>query len=186
MQKNHETPKTYPKKIARGSSLLHDPAAEIRTTGGLDTLNAIHAIRPSLMTATATAQMSICLIVRVMNGDANVLERTTRPRASWWATTHEGKLSAKVEFCPKIKLTKNFRRKIKRTKVILGNGGDHCGVTTQLNVLAVGWGDQVERMDEAAEEEGCSRSVSWKWLLPGERLHAYYNWQTKAIFWHLF
>jgi hypothetical protein len=44
----------------------------------------------------------------------------------------------KSNYAPKIKLTKNFRRNIKTTKVILGNGGDHCGVTMQLNALAVG------------------------------------------------
>jgi hypothetical protein len=70
----------------------------------------------------ATATMAMDPIIRVLNRDAVVFERTNRPRA----TTLKGKLSAEVKFCPEIELTKNIRRKVKRTKAILGNGEDYC------------------------------------------------------------
>ncbi len=54
----------------------------------------------------------------------------------------KGKLSAEVKFCPEIKLTKNIRRKVKRTKAILGNGEDHCGATVRWNALAARWRDK--------------------------------------------
>jgi hypothetical protein len=131
----------------------------------------------------ATATMAMDPIIGVFNGNAIVFERTNKPRA----TTLKGKLSAEVKFCPEIELRKNIRRKVKRTKAILGNGEDHCGATAQWNALAVGWGDKDVRTDEATKGDG------WRNLMKvtssgcrEERLHAYHIGQRLAIFWHLF
>ncbi len=82
----------------------------------LNTLGVIHLIVPLPTMVTAMAPMLICPIFRVINGDTLILKRTKIPK------TYNGKLSAKVKFSPIIKLLKSV---IKRTKVILGNGGDH-------------------------------------------------------------
>jgi hypothetical protein len=61
-----------------------------------------------------------------------------------------------LTFCPEIELRKNIRRKVKRTKAILGNGEDHCGATAQWNALAAGWGDKDVRQNEAMKGDGLS------------------------------
>ncbi len=131
----------------------------------------------------AMATMAMDPIMEVLNGDTIVFERTNRPRA----TTLKGKLLAEVKFCPKIELTKNIRRKVKRTKAILGNGEDHCGATAQWNALAAGWGDKDVKTDKATKGDG------WRNLMEvtslgcrEERLHAHHIGQRLAIFWRLF
>ncbi len=156
--KNHETPKPYPETIARRSSPSPDLAAETRGTNTMSSRSLCDTCDWDVAAyGDGDGDNDMDPIIRVLNGDAIVFERTNRPRA----TTLKKKLSVEVKFCPEIELTKNIRRKVKRTKAILGNGEDHCGATARWNALAAGWGDKDVRTDEAMKGDGRRNLTFW-------------------------